>query len=338
MFLAADHTLAHFRDWVFMSPLFRSQNYTTWQKQGSPTVEQAATKEWKRLLDELRGSRHRRCRRRGAARAHRAAQGRARRGRLMGRLARHDILFEPVPIGPKTLRNRFYQVPHCTGFGVEKPWTQAAFRGMKAEGGWAAVCTEYCSISPETDESPYVSARLWDDEDARALRADDRGGARARRAGRRRALARRRVRRDARVAAAAARAVAARQRLRRRSPCRRRWTCADIRRVQDEWVAAARRARDGRLRHRVRVRLAHLPADAVPLAGLQPPHRRVRRLVREPRAVLAGGDRAGARGGRRRLRDRRSDRGRHARAVGRRAGRRGSRSSARPTTWSTSGT
>ena len=88
----------------------------------------------------------------------------------MGRLARHDILFEPVPIGCKTLRNRFYQVPHCTGFGVEKPWTQAAFRGMKAEGGWAAVCTEYCSISAESDESPYVSARLWDDEDVRALR------------------------------------------------------------------------------------------------------------------------------------------------------------------------
>ena len=87
----------------------------------------------------------------------------------MAREPRHDILFEPVRIGPKTLRNRFYQVPHCTGFGVEKPWTQAAFRGMKAEGGWAAVCTEYCSISPESDEKPYVSARLWDDEDARAL-------------------------------------------------------------------------------------------------------------------------------------------------------------------------
>jgi dimethylamine/trimethylamine dehydrogenase len=87
----------------------------------------------------------------------------------MAREPRHDVLFEPVTIGPKTLRNRFYQVPHCTGFGVEKPWTQAAFRGMKAEGGWAAVCTEYCSISPESDESPYVSARLWDDEDMRAL-------------------------------------------------------------------------------------------------------------------------------------------------------------------------
>ena len=87
----------------------------------------------------------------------------------MAREPRHDILFEPVHIGPKTLRNRFYQVPHCTGFGVEKPWTQAAFRGMKAEGGWAAVCTEYCSISQDSDETPYVSARLWDDEDMRAL-------------------------------------------------------------------------------------------------------------------------------------------------------------------------
>ena len=44
---------------------------------------------------------------------------------------RHDILFEPVPIGPVTLPNRFYQVPHCTGFGVTKPFTQAAHRGMK---------------------------------------------------------------------------------------------------------------------------------------------------------------------------------------------------------------
>jgi dimethylamine/trimethylamine dehydrogenase len=84
--------------------------------------------------------------------------------------ARHDILFEPVPIGPVTLPNRFYQVPHCTGFGVTKPFTQAAHRGMKAEGGWGAVCTEYCSISPTSDDEPYVSARLWDDEDVRALR------------------------------------------------------------------------------------------------------------------------------------------------------------------------
>jgi dimethylamine/trimethylamine dehydrogenase len=82
----------------------------------------------------------------------------------------HEILFEPVRIGPKTLRNRFYQVPHCSGFGTDKPWTQAAHRGVKAEGGWAAVCTEYAPFSPESDEAPLIAARFWDEDDMRALR------------------------------------------------------------------------------------------------------------------------------------------------------------------------
>ena len=82
----------------------------------------------------------------------------------------HEILFEPVRIGPKTLRNRFYQVPHCSGFGTDKPWTQAAHRGVKAEGGWAAVCTEYAPISPDSDEAPLIAARFWDEDDMRALR------------------------------------------------------------------------------------------------------------------------------------------------------------------------
>jgi dimethylamine/trimethylamine dehydrogenase len=37
------------------------------------------------------------------------------------------------------MKNRFYQVPHCIGAGSEKPGTQAANRGMKAEGGWGAL-------------------------------------------------------------------------------------------------------------------------------------------------------------------------------------------------------
>ena len=40
---------------------------------------------------------------------------------------------------------------------------------MKAEGGWAAVCTEWAPVSPDADESPYVSALLWDEDDARNL-------------------------------------------------------------------------------------------------------------------------------------------------------------------------
>jgi dimethylamine/trimethylamine dehydrogenase len=88
----------------------------------------------------------------------------------MARDPRHDILFEPVPIGPKTLRNRFYQSPHCTSFGDDVPGSQAGIRGMKAEGGWAAVNTEFCSVHPSSDARPVISARMWDDEDARNLK------------------------------------------------------------------------------------------------------------------------------------------------------------------------
>lgn len=82
---------------------------------------------------------------------------------------RHAVLFEPLRIGPKVLRNRFYQVPHASGFGSAQPRSQAAFRAVKAEGGWAAVCTDYASIGDEADESPVRSADVWDDADARAL-------------------------------------------------------------------------------------------------------------------------------------------------------------------------
>jgi dimethylamine/trimethylamine dehydrogenase len=87
----------------------------------------------------------------------------------MSRDPRHDILFEPVPIGPKTMRNRFYQSPHCTSFGAEVPAAHAHLRAMKAEGGWAAVNTEFCSIHPSSDSRPLISARLWDEQDARNL-------------------------------------------------------------------------------------------------------------------------------------------------------------------------
>src|ERR687885_420886 len=87
----------------------------------------------------------------------------------MARDPKYDILFEPIRIGPKTMKNRFYQIPHCNGFGSERPMSQAYFRAMKAEGGYAACCTEYCSISPESDDTHRVSARLWDDDDIRNL-------------------------------------------------------------------------------------------------------------------------------------------------------------------------
>jgi dimethylamine/trimethylamine dehydrogenase len=79
---------------------------------------------------------------------------------------RYDILFEPINVGPKTMRNRFYKVPHCTGFGAERPGAQAALRATAAEGGWAVVNTESCSVHPSSDEFPLTSGRMWDDEDA----------------------------------------------------------------------------------------------------------------------------------------------------------------------------
>ena len=86
----------------------------------------------------------------------------------MSRDPRYDILFEPVAIGPVTARNRFYQTPHCSGMGHASPRMSAAMREVKAEGGWAVVCTEYCSIHPTSDNTPLINATLWDEDDVKA--------------------------------------------------------------------------------------------------------------------------------------------------------------------------
>jgi dimethylamine/trimethylamine dehydrogenase len=82
---------------------------------------------------------------------------------------RYDVLFEPVQIGPVTARNRFFQVPHCNGMGHRDPTALAEMRGVKAEGGWAVVCTEEVEIHPTSEVSPYAEGRLWDDSDIPAL-------------------------------------------------------------------------------------------------------------------------------------------------------------------------
>ena len=86
----------------------------------------------------------------------------------MSRDTCYDVLFEPVRIGPVTARNRFYQVPHCNGMGRLRPRMLAAFRGMKAEGGWDVVCTEWCSIHPASDDSPYMFNSMWNEADIKA--------------------------------------------------------------------------------------------------------------------------------------------------------------------------
>ena len=81
----------------------------------------------------------------------------------------YDILFEPVRIGPLTARNRFYQVPHCNGMGYRDPTALAHMRGVKAEGGWAVVCTEQAEFHHTSEITPFIELRLWDDRDIPAL-------------------------------------------------------------------------------------------------------------------------------------------------------------------------
>ena len=85
------------------------------------------------------------------------------------RTPHYDILFEPLRIGPVTDNNRFYQVPHCNGMGHRATSGMSAMRRVKAEGGWAVVCTEVCEIHPSAEVSPHSHARLWDDSDIPAL-------------------------------------------------------------------------------------------------------------------------------------------------------------------------
>lgn len=94
---------------------------------------------------------------------------------------RFDVLFEPVAIGPVIAKNRFFQVPHCNGMGYRDVSAHAMMRRVKAEGGWAVVCTEEVEIHPTTDVTPYIEGRLWDDRDipahARITEAVHGGGA-----------------------------------------------------------------------------------------------------------------------------------------------------------------
>ncbi len=139
------------------------------------------------------------------------------------------------------------------------------------------------------------------------LAADDRCRPRARGARGARALSRRRAHREQPDEGAGGRAEPARQRPRgARGPQgdggrRHRARAAPV------GGGSGPRARL-RLRHRLRVRGARVPPDAVPLALLQQADGWLRRSAEGPRPVLARNPRGRARCGRRRLRDRDPDR------------------------------
>ncbi len=87
----------------------------------------------------------------------------------MTRAPRYDILFEPIKIGPKVARNRFYQPGQCNGMGRLRPLGHARMRGVKAEGGWGVVNTEHCGVHPNAEMFPEVVLTLWDDKDIPVL-------------------------------------------------------------------------------------------------------------------------------------------------------------------------
>ncbi len=85
------------------------------------------------------------------------------------RVPRFDVLLEPVQIGPVTARNRFFQVPHCNGMGYRDVSAHAGMRAVKAEGGWAVICTEQAEIHYSSEITPFIELRIWDDQDIPAI-------------------------------------------------------------------------------------------------------------------------------------------------------------------------
>lgn len=78
---------------------------------------------------------------------------------------RYRLLFEPMKIGPVTAKNRFFAVAHSAGMGFAQPHATASLRAMKAEGGWAVVCTGVCEIDATSDMMGHQNDRLWDEDD-----------------------------------------------------------------------------------------------------------------------------------------------------------------------------
>jgi dimethylamine/trimethylamine dehydrogenase len=78
---------------------------------------------------------------------------------------RYRVLFEQIRIGPVTARNRFFATAHSAGMGYAQPHATAALRAMKAEGGWAVVCSGVCEIDPTSDMMGHQNDRMWDDDD-----------------------------------------------------------------------------------------------------------------------------------------------------------------------------
>ena len=80
---------------------------------------------------------------------------------------RYDILFEPVKIGPITAPNRFFSVPHATGYSPLIPNGSIGMHEMMAEGDWGVVSMQLDEIDPTSDLSNLPIEKFWDDTDVK---------------------------------------------------------------------------------------------------------------------------------------------------------------------------
>lgn len=78
---------------------------------------------------------------------------------------RYEILFEPVKVGPITLPNRFYSVPHATGHSPMMPNGSIGMRETKAMGGWGTVCMQLAEIDASSNISNLPMETFWDEQD-----------------------------------------------------------------------------------------------------------------------------------------------------------------------------
>jgi trimethylamine--corrinoid protein Co-methyltransferase len=51
LFLASPHTRAHFKEWLYLSPLFQTPDFATWQAMGGERTDVVANRMWKQLLE-----------------------------------------------------------------------------------------------------------------------------------------------------------------------------------------------------------------------------------------------------------------------------------------------
>lgn len=85
----------------------------------------------------------------------------------MSASSRYDVLFAPVRIGPKTAANRFYGLPYALGPGMDQDVERAAAHyAVRAEGGWAVVTCGECTF---TEDTRWLGLSLASDEEAAAM-------------------------------------------------------------------------------------------------------------------------------------------------------------------------